>query len=71
MDCLFGALVIGVIGGLLGSIFIRANNQVNAIRKLILKTKNLKILEALILTTITVTCMYMAVTIAYWVAGKD
>ena len=69
MDCLFGALVIGVIGGLLGSIFIRANNRINAIRKRILKTKNLKILEALVLTAITVTCMYMSVTGAYWVAG--
>lgn len=71
MDCLFGALAIGVVGGLLGSIFIRANNRVNAIRKRILKTKNLKIIEGLILTALTVTFMYMAVTTLFWVAGEN
>lgn len=69
MDSLFGCLVIGVIGGLLGAMFIRINNQVNATRKKILKTKTHKILETLVLTIGTVTIMYMAITINYWAAG--
>lgn len=69
MDSLFGCLVIGVIGGLLGAMFIRINNQVNATRKKILKTKTHKILETLVLTIGTVTVMYMAITLNYWVAG--
>ena len=69
IDSLFGALVIGVIGGLLGAIFIRVNNRINAVRKRILKTKNRKIVEGLFITFLTVTCMYMAITFNYWGAG--
>jgi chloride channel 7 len=71
IDCLFGALVIGVIGGLLGAIFIRANNRINAIRKRLLNTKSKKVLEALFLTFLTVTFMYMAITVNYWAPGKE
>jgi hypothetical protein len=49
--------------------FIRINNQVNATRKKLLKTKTHKILETLVLTIVTVTIMYMAITINYWAAG--
>lgn len=63
--------MIGVIGGLLGAIFIRANNRVNAIRKRLLKTKMHKIAEGLILTAITVFFMYMAVAINYYAAGNE
>jgi chloride channel 7 len=71
IDCLFGCLIIGVIGGLLGAVFIRVNNRINALRKKSLKYKSSKILEGLVLTAITVTVMYMAVTINYWAAGKE
>lgn len=71
IDSLFGALVIGVIGGLLGAVFIRVNNRVNAIRKRLLKTNKLKIFEVLVLTTLTVTVMYLCITFNYWFAGKD
>ena len=71
LDSLFGALVIGVIGGLLGAVFIRFNNQVNVVRKKLLKTNNRKIIETLVLTVVTVTVMYMAITINYWGAGDS
>jgi len=29
MDCLIGALVLGLLGGVLGGVFIRTNNWVN------------------------------------------
>ena len=53
----------------MGAIFIRVNNHVNAYRKKLLNTKGKKILEGLALTAVTVTIMYMAVTINYWAAG--
>lgn len=59
-----------MIGGLLGAIFIRANNRINRIRKRILKTHSRKIIEGLILTALTVSAMYLAITFNYWVAGK-
>ena len=54
----------------MGAIFIRVNNRINAIRKRILKTNKLKILEALILTFLTVSAMYLCLTFNYWFAGK-
>lgn len=55
---MFGAIVLGVSGGLLGALFIIINNNINIFRKKILKTKFLKILESLLLVTLTVTTMY-------------
>jgi hypothetical protein len=52
-------------GGLLGAFFIRINNQVNILRKKILKTKLLKILESVVLVILTVTTMYMCVAIKH------
>lgn len=63
--------MIGVIGGLLGAMYIRANNKINAVRKSVLKTKNLKIIEGLVLTAVTVSVFYMAITLNYWFAGKE
>ena len=57
--------MIGVIGGLLGAMYIRANNKINAVRKSVLKTKNLKIIEGLVLTAVTVSVFYMAITLKY------
>ena len=62
--------MIGVIGGLLGAVFIRVNNQINAIRKKILTTKGRKVAETLLLAFITVSIMYFAVTLNYWAGGK-
>ena len=55
---MFGALFLGVSGGLLGALFIIINNSINIIRKKILKVKLLKIIESVILVIITVTAMY-------------
>ena len=58
MDCLIAAGVIGIVGGLVGSLFIRVNNMVNLLRKKFLTTKFHKIAEALILTAITVSTFF-------------
>jgi chloride channel 7 len=60
MDALFAAGVIGIVGGIIGSLFIRVNNQVNIIRKKFLTTKGRKILEALVLVTITSTVFFLS-----------
>lgn len=58
MDCLFAAGVIGIVGGAIGSLFIRVNNMINLLRKKILTTKLRKIAEALVLTIITVSTFF-------------
>jgi hypothetical protein len=62
---MFGAIALGISGGLLGAFFIIINNQVNIIRKKILKFKILKILESVLLVTITVTTMYACVAVKH------
>ena len=62
---MFGAIVLGVSGGLLGASFIIINNQVNILRKKILKTKVLKIIESVLLVVLTVTTMYACVAIKH------
>ena len=62
---MFGAIVLGISGGLLGASFIIINNQVNIIRKKILKTKVLKIIESILLVVLTVTTMYACVSIKH------
>lgn len=65
MDSLIAALILGSFGGLLGAIFIIINNWVNVIRKKMLKTKWLKILETNVLVILTATVMYLAVYIKF------
>ncbi len=60
LDSLIGSIVIGVIGGLLGATFILINNKINILRKKLLKYKWMKITEAVLLVTLTVTVMYFA-----------
>ena len=49
----------GVIGGLLGALFVIVNNKVNFYRKKILTQKWIKVLEAVLLVGITVTTFFM------------
>jgi len=60
MDALFAAGMMGVIGGVIGSLFIRVNNKVNILRKKYLGTnKKFKILEACGLVFFTVTAFFI------------
>ncbi len=60
-----GAVILGLLGGLMGGLFIRVNNWVNMQRKRFLKTKTTKILEGLLLTTLTVSVMFCIVGFSY------
>ena len=61
MDALIAAGIIGLTGGIIGSLFIRINNNVNIIRKKVLGTsKPRKVLEACILVIVTVTAFYLS-----------
>ena len=61
MDSLFAACVIGILGGAIGSLFIRVNNRLNIIRKKILGTsKPKKILETCILVLITASAFFLS-----------
>jgi H+/Cl- antiporter ClcA len=60
VDTLFASAVIGILGGLVGSIFIRVNTFVNIIRKKILTTNIRRVLEASLLIGITVTCFFVS-----------
>lgn len=55
----------------MGGLFIRVNNWVNMQRKRFLKNKIMKIIEGLLLTTLTVTVMFCIVGFTYESAGKD
>jgi chloride channel 7 len=59
LDSLVAALVIGILGGLLGSLFIVINNKVNILRKKLLTNKVKKVIEACVLVAITVTVFYI------------
>ena len=59
LDALMAAGIIGVAGGLIGSLFIRINNNVNIIRKKVLGTsKPRKVIEACVLVVLTVSAFY-------------
>jgi chloride channel 7 len=61
MDALVAACIVGIVGGIVGSLFIRVNNRVNIIRKKLLGTnKKLKVLEACILVAITATAFFVS-----------
>lgn len=60
MDAIVAAGIIGIIGGAIGSIFIRVNNLLNLYRKKVLNTKFKKILEALLLVIMTTTAFYLS-----------
>ena len=58
IDALIAAGIMGVSGGIIGSLFIRINNQVNIMRKKIVTTKPKKVLEACILVIVSVSVFY-------------
>ena len=61
MDALIAAGIIGIIGGIIGSLFIRVNNRVNLIRKKLLGPhKGRRIIECIILVVITTTSMFLS-----------
>jgi H+/Cl- antiporter ClcA len=60
-----GAAILGFGGGLIGAFFIRINNQINILRKKKLTQKYMKVIESLVLVTLTVTTMYLCVYIKY------
>jgi chloride channel 7 len=60
MDALVAAVIIGIVGGMVGSLFIRVNNMINVYRKKLLNTKFKKILEACILIVITSTAFFLS-----------
>lgn len=51
-------VILGVFGGLLGSCFIYINFEINALRKVYLKSKIQKVLETIVLTAITATILF-------------
>lgn len=60
VDTLFAAGVIGILGGLVGSIFIRVNTFINIYRKKYLTTNLRRVLEACVLIGLTVTCFFIS-----------
>lgn len=60
MDALFAAGIIGILGGAVGSLFIRVNTLVNIVRKKVLTTKFIKVMEACLLIAITLTCFFFS-----------
>ena len=64
-----GAFILGIVGGIMGALFIRFNYYINMYRKKFLKTKAMKILEGLLLTTLTITVMFCIVGFAHEIAG--
>eukprot|EP00347_Sterkiella_histriomuscorum_P015757 403355796 len=59
LDSLFAAVVVGVVGGLLGALFIIINNKVNVLRKKVLTQKWMKVAEAVFLVILTVTVFFV------------
>jgi H+/Cl- antiporter ClcA len=57
---LFAGLIIGVMGGIIGAIFIKVNNIININRKKYLLKKWMKVLEAVFIAFITASVFYVA-----------
>ena len=53
-------VVLGVCGGLLGSLFIKINSEINTIRRIYLTTPWKKVVETLIFTTFTAALIFSA-----------
>jgi H+/Cl- antiporter ClcA len=70
LDVLFAGLIIGVLGGILGSIFIKINNIININRKKVLIKKWHKIAEAVLIAFVTASIFYIA-TIGRYSAATD
>ena len=59
IDTLLAAIILGISGGIIGSLFIRINNRINVYRKKILgASKPRKVIEACILVVLTVCAFY-------------
>lgn len=54
------AFVLGVIGGLLGALFINVNTRMNNYRKVLLKTKGIKVFETFLWSFTTASVFYWA-----------
>ena len=65
MDCIIGALLIGIFGGLLGAFFIIINNKINLLRQRYFVKKYTNIVEAVVIILLTTTAMYIAVYLVY------
>ena len=51
-------MALGIFGGLLGAMFIYVNGEVNRLRKKVLKTQKIKLLETIALTALTATVLF-------------
>lgn len=71
MDAIVAAGIIGIIGGAIGSLFIRVNNLLNLYRKKLLNTKSKKIFEALLLVVITTTAFYFSSFLSHCTSRND
>jgi H+/Cl- antiporter ClcA len=71
LDALVGATIIGFVGGIFGSVYIKLNNIVNVYRKKFLITKRRKVIEGLILAGLTCTAMYIIISIMYVTTNKE
>ena len=63
LENIHGAIVLAILGGLLGALFIDVNGRVNKIRKKLFKTKLSKVGEVAIFAVGMVTMMFLAVSI--------
>jgi chloride channel 7 len=60
LDAIIAAIVIGILGGAIGSLFIRVNNIINLLRKKLLTTKQRKIAEVAALVILTSSCFFFS-----------
>ncbi|CDW84851.1 h(+) cl(-) exchange transporter 7-like [Stylonychia lemnae] len=60
LDSMVAAIFLGAIGGMLGALFVIINNKLNYYRKKTLTQKWMKVLESVILVSLTVSVFYFA-----------
>ena len=55
-------IILGIIGGLLGALFINVNTRIGTLRKKYIKTKTLKLVEVIIFSCFTMTICFLFAT---------
>jgi H+/Cl- antiporter ClcA len=55
-------IILGIIGGLLGALFINVNTRIGTLRKKYIKTKKQKLLEVIIFSCLTMTICFLFAT---------
>ncbi len=55
-------IILGIVGGLLGALFININTRIGALRKKFIKTKTKKVLEVVIFSCFTMTICFLFAT---------